>query len=59
MTFYILVAGDLSSYNRQSDFINRINWIDTDEEHRIPPAEKITETDIQKLECWIESGYPQ
>ncbi len=62
-----VASGDYSSYSgiaaviaaNPTDFINRVNWTDTDEEYRMPPAEKMPATDIQKLECWIESGYPQ
>jgi hypothetical protein len=60
-------AADFSTYEgivvviaaNPTDFVNRINWTDTDEEYRMPPPEKMAATDIQKLECWIESGYPQ
>ena len=59
--------GNYSSYEgiavviaaNPTDFVNRINWTETDEEYRMPPPEKMAETDIQILECWIESGYPQ
>ena len=31
----------------------------SDSNFNMPPADKMSNNDIQKLECWIEAGYPQ
>ena len=61
-----LAAGDFSSYQGleaalnadQSTFLSQIRWEMSDSELNMPPAEKMPDEDIQKLECWIASGYP-
>lgn len=57
--------GDFSAYQGleealnadQANFISRIRW-ELSAEENMPRAVKMSDADIQKLECWIESGYP-
>mgnify|MGYP000058626817 CR=1 FL=1 len=59
-----VAAGDFTTYQGISDVIssNTSQFISvlksTDENVRMPPAENLSNSDIQKLECWIDAGYP-
>ena len=59
-----VAAGDFTTYQGISDVIssNTSQFISvlksTDENVRMPPAEILSMSDIQKLECWIDAGYP-
>ena len=60
-------AGDFSSYKGveealnadQFTFLSQVRWEMSDSNFNMPPADKMSNNDIQKLECWIEAGYPQ
>ena len=62
-----VAAGNFSSYQEfeaalnavQSTFLSQIRWEMSDLDYNMPPTEKMSNEDIQKLECWIEAGYPQ
>ena len=62
-----VASGDFSSYQGveavlnadQSTFLSQIRWEMSDLDYNMPPTEKMSNEDIQKLECWIEAGYPQ
>ncbi len=43
----------------QSTFLTQILCEMSDLDYNMPPTEKMSNEDIQKLECWIEAGYPQ
>ena len=45
--------------SNSSDFIDRINWINTDSEYRMPPTKKMPLDTIKIIERWIELGYPE
>lgn len=58
-------VSDLSSYssikivldNSSVDFKSRINSSDSD--YRMPPSGLMSQNDINKLNDWIDSGYPE
>ena len=62
-----LAAGDFSSYQGveaalnadQFTFLSQVRWEMSDSDYNMPPTEKMSNDDVQKLECWIEAGYPQ
>ena len=62
-----MAAGDFSSYQGveaalnadQFTFLSQVRWEMSDSDYNMPPTEKMSNDDIQKLECWIEAGYPQ
>ena len=62
-----VAAGDFSSYQGveaalnadQSIFLSQVRWEMSDSDFNMPPNEKMSNDDIQKLACWIEAGYPQ
>ena len=62
-----VASGGFSSYQGveavlnadQSTFLSQIRWEMSDLDYNMPPTEKMSNEDIQKLECWIEAGYPQ
>tara|TARA_B100000900_G_scaffold409480_1_gene425484 strand:- start:2479 stop:2844 length:366 start_codon:yes stop_codon:yes gene_type:complete len=40
-------------------FLSQIRWKMCDSDYNMPPTEKMSNNDIQKLECWIATGYPE
>ena len=62
-----VAAGDFSSYQGiesalnadKFTFLSQIRWEMSDSDYNMPPTDKMSNDDIQKLECWIEAGYPQ
>lgn len=58
-----VTAGDFTTYQGISDVIssNTSQFISvlksSNENVRMPPAENLFMSDIQKLECWIDAGY--
>lgn len=59
-----VASGDFTTYQGISDVISSNTSLfisvlkSTNENVRMPPAENLSISDIQKLECWIDAGYP-
>ena len=43
----------------QFTFSSQIRWKMSDSDYNMSPTEKMSNDDIQKLECWIAAGYPE
>ena len=62
-----VAAGDFSPYqgievtltNALSTFLSQIRWEMSGSDYNMLPTEKLSDEELQKLECWIEAGYLQ
>lgn len=62
----VVALGDFSSYEGVGGalnadlniFLSRVYWEMSDSNYNMPLTEKMSNDDIQKLECWIEAGNP-
>ena len=62
-----VAAGNFSSFqgveailnNDLSTFLSQIRWEMTDSDYNMPPNEKLSDEELQKLQSWLEADYPQ
>lgn len=60
-------AGDFTTYQGlqealsadQETFLSQINWEMSNPDYNMPPTAQMSNADIQKLDCWIASGFSE